>query len=96
LNAFGFKRLLQLRGNFGIFAGDKLFASVKDGDAAAEAAKHLPKFEANVTTSENEEVFGESGELHNGLVGEIGGGIEAGDGRYAWAAAGVDEDFLAF
>ncbi len=96
MNAFGFKRLLQLRGNFGIFAGDKLFAGVKNGDAAAEAAKHLSKFEADVTASENEEMLGESRELHYGFVGEIGGGIEAGDGRDARAAAGVDEDFLAF
>ncbi len=68
LDAFGFERFLQLGGNFGIFASNNLFAGVKNGDTAAEAAKHLAKFEANVTTSQNEQVIGNGGELHDGFV----------------------------
>src|SRR5205814_8384185 len=93
LHAFGFERFLQLGGNFGIFARNNLFAGVKNGDAAAVAAKHLSKFQADVATAENEEMLGESHELHSGLVGEIRDSIEARDRRSGRAAASVDEDF---
>jgi hypothetical protein len=56
----------------------------------------LSKFEADVAAAENEKVFGESGELHEGLVGEIGNVFDAGDRGDAGAAADVDENFLAF
>src|SRR2546429_6690170 len=96
LHAFGFERFLQPTGNFGIFARNNLFAGVQNGDAAAVAAKHLPKFQADVAGSENQEVFGEGRELHDGFVGEIRDGIQAGDRRNSRMAAGVDENLFAF
>jgi hypothetical protein len=96
LDAFGFERFLQLGGNFGIFAGDELFAGVKNGDATAKAAEHLPKFEADVASSKNEEMLGERRELHDGLIGEIRNGFETGNRGDARAAACVDEVFFAF
>jgi hypothetical protein len=73
-----------------------LLAGVKNGDAAAVAAKHLPKFQADVATSENQQMVRQSRELHDGFVGEIRDGIQAGYRRNVWAAAGVDENLFAF
>src|SRR6266850_7923982 len=58
LNSFGFECFLELGGNLGIFARNNLRASMQDGDTAAVAAKHLSKFEADVTASEDQEMFG--------------------------------------
>ena len=69
---------------------------MKNSDAATKAAKHLSKFHANVATAENEEMLRQSGELHNGFVGEKWRVIETRDRRNTRAAAGIDENFLAF
>ena len=96
MQTFGFESLLKFGGDFRIFAENNLFAGVKNGDAAAVAAEHLSKFEADIATAEDEEMFGNGSELHDGFVGEIGNGIQAGERGNVWAAAGVDEDFFAF
>ncbi len=94
--SFGFERFLQLGGNFGIFAGNNLFAGMKNGDAAAETTEHLSKFQANVAAAKDEEMLGDRRELHEGFVGEIRDRIQAWDCRNVWAAAGVDENLFAF
>jgi hypothetical protein len=96
LDAFGFESFLELGSNFGIFAGNDLRASVENGDAAPEAAKHLSEFKADVAAAENEQVIGNGSELHDGLVGEIRDIFEAGNRWNVWVAAGVDEDFFTF
>jgi hypothetical protein len=95
-DAFGFECFLEFGGNFRILAGNNLRAVVKDGDAAAVAAEHLAEFEADVTTTEHEQVLRHSCELHDAFVGEIGDGLEAGDLRNRGTTAGIDEDFVAF
>src|SRR6267378_6129741 len=96
LNSFGFERLLELGGNFGIFTRNKLRALMQDSDTAAVAAKHLSKFEADVAAAEDQEMFGNGGEPHNGFVGEIGHGFEAENQWDIRAATGVDENPFAF
>src|SRR5260370_23275511 len=96
LYSFGFERLLQFGANFGIFARNNLFAGMKNGDAAAVAAKHLSKFQTDVATSENEEVLGNICKLHDGFVGEIRDGIQARDRRNVRAAADVGENLSPF
>src|SRR5256885_16121960 len=95
-HALGFERFLQLGGNLGIFARNNLFAGMQNGNAAAVAAKHLSKFQADIAGAENEEMFGENRELHDGLIGEIRDGIQAGDRGNVRAATGVDENLFAF
>src|SRR6266850_78960 len=96
LNSLGFECFLELGGDFGIFTLNNLRALMQDGDAAAEPAKHLSKFEADVTASENQEMLGNGGEPHDGFVGEIGNGFEAENHRDTRAATGVDENPFAF
>src|SRR6266852_3270841 len=76
LYSLGFERRLQLGSNFRIFARNNLLAGMQNGDAAAVAAEHLPKFQADVAGSKNQEVFGDICELHDGFVGEIRDGIQ--------------------
>src|SRR5437870_6855451 len=96
LNSFGLERLLEFGGNFGIFTPNNLRTHMQDGDAAAEAAKHLSKFEPDVTATEDQEVFGNGSEPHDGFVGEIGNGFEADNQRDTRAGTGVDENLFAF
>ena len=86
---------MQFGGDFEIFPRNDLVSGVKNGHPAAVATEHLPEFQADVTASENEEVFGKSGELQDGFAREIRDTIEAGDRRNTRAATGVDEDLFA-
>src|SRR6202043_2230430 len=71
-----------------------LTAGLDDGDAAAEAAEHLPELEAHVTPSENQEVFGDGVEFHDRGAVEKGRILQAFKSRRGGAAAGVDEDAI--
>ena len=44
-------------GNIGIFVAEQLRAGVHDGNTAAEAAKQLPKLQADVTAAKNQQMF---------------------------------------
>src|SRR5882672_2849998 len=96
LNSFGFECFLELGGNLGIFTGNNLRASMQNGDATAEPAKHLAEFEADVATAEDQEMFGNGGEPHDGFVGEIGNGFETENQWDTRTATGVDENPFAF
>src|SRR5579862_2311023 len=96
LNAFSFKRFLEFRDDFGIFARNDLRAFVNDSDTAAEAAEHLAELKTDVSSTENEKVFGNGGELHNGFVSKVLDVRQARNGRNRGTAAGIDEDFFAF
>ena len=63
--AFRFQRSQQFRCDFWILARNNLRPLMNDGDAAAITAEHLPKFEANVTATQNQQIFGNHGELHD-------------------------------
>ena len=95
-NAFGFEDFLQLSHDVFVFAGQNTFAAVDDGYLAAEAAKHLSEFEADVAAAQDQQMLGNFLQIHDRDVGEERHGIEAGDGRNLWVGAGVDEDFFAF
>src|SRR6266850_1494663 len=96
LNSFGFECFLELGGNLGIFTRNNLRALMQNGDAAAEPAKHLAEFEADVATAEDQEMFGNGGEPHDGFVGEIGNGFETENQWDTRTATGVDENPFAF
>jgi len=48
---------------------------VEYGHAAAEAAKHLAKFETYVAGAEDYQMFGNGGQFHDRFVGEIRDGF---------------------
>ena len=54
LHAFGFERALQFGGDFVILARNDLRAVLNHGDLRAEAAEHLPEFQADVAAAEND------------------------------------------
>jgi hypothetical protein len=70
LNSFGFERLLKLTDDVSILTRQNLFPAVHDGYPAAESAKHLPKFEANVPAAEDEEMFWDLVKLHDRFIGK--------------------------
>src|SRR5882762_1432658 len=69
---------------------------MQDSDMATVAAKHLSEFEADVATAEDQEMFGNSSEPHDGFVGDIGNGFEAENQWDTRAATGVDENLFTF
>src|SRR5215472_6444895 len=70
-DAFSFKRFLEFSNDFRVFVSNDLLASVNDSDAATEAAEHLAKFEADVAAAKDQEMLGNGGELHDGLIREV-------------------------
>src|SRR5438874_12998307 len=84
-----------IRGRRLFLARNNLRPLMNDGDAAAIAAEHLPKFEANVTATQNQQMFGNRGELHDRLIGEKRRVAQPGNRRNARASARVNENLLA-
>src|SRR5450755_623007 len=48
-----------------IFTSEQLGAALDDSDLAAEAAKHLPEFQTDVATAQDQQVLRHAIELHN-------------------------------
>ncbi len=71
---------------------------MNDGDAAAEAAKHLAKLHADISATENQQMLREVIQLHDGsVVQNIRKRlqlVQTSDGRQGGAQAGVDENFV--
>src|ERR1019366_317086 len=80
--------LLKYLGDFfrdvGVLAVKKLAPGLDNGHATAEAAKHLPKLQADVATSKNQQMLRNSVHLHDGSAVEKGYGLQAVERRHGW------------
>src|ERR1700730_257904 len=93
-NAFFFKEGLDGGGDVLIFARDQARGLLDDGDFAAEAAKDLSEFEADVAAAYDDEMAGQSFELEDAYVVHPRDAIDSGKiGDYG-ASSDVDEDFF--
>src|ERR1035437_2219029 len=88
--------LRKYRGDFfrdvGVLAIEQLAGGLDDGHATTEAAKHLPKLQADVATSENDQMFRNRVQLHDGSAVKKGYGLQAVECRHGWTRTSVDED----
>ena len=90
--------LLKYLGDFfrdvGIFAIEQLATGLDDGHATAEAAKHLPKLQADIAASENEQMFRNRVQLHDGSAVEKRYGLQAVECGHRRTRTRVDEDLV--
>src|ERR1035437_633108 len=90
--------LLKYLGNFfrdvGILAIEQLARGLDNGHAAAEAAKHLPKLQADVTASENEQMLRNGVQLHDGSAVKKRHGLQAVECGHRGTRTCVDKDSL--
>src|SRR5215813_11768650 len=63
-----FESLLQLGGNFRIFARNNLWPAMNDSGSTPESAKHLAEFEPNVASAQNNQVLWNRCKLHDAFV----------------------------
>src|SRR5204863_459447 len=79
-----------------VFSGDQPWCKFDDRHFAAEAAIDLGEFEADIATSNDDEMVGKSVDLHHGAVGQIVDLVEASDRWSRSPPADVDENLLSF
>src|ERR1019366_4163798 len=88
--------LLKYLGNFfrdvGVLAVEQLASRLDDGHLTAEAAKHLPKLQADVSASEDQQMLRNGVQLHDGSAVEKGHGLQAVECGHRGTLTGVDED----
>src|SRR5580704_3394060 len=77
--------------NVGILAAEQLRSLLQDGHAAAKAPEKLPKFEADITASDDEEMFRNGVELHDARAVEIGDAWQAFESGHRGPAARIDK-----
>jgi hypothetical protein len=94
-DAVGLEDFLKFAHDILVFGGQDAFAAMDDGHLTAKPAKHLAKFETDVTAAQDEQVFRNFLQIHNGDVGEVRHGIEAGNGWNVRIRSGIDEDLFA-
>ena len=91
-DAFGFERFAHALGGVVVFAAQDARLALNDGDFRSEAAEHLREFEADETSADDNEMLGKLFEFEDGLIGEEGDAIDAGEIRNARARADIQED----
>lgn len=74
-----------------VVSRDQPIASLNHGDAAAEAPVHLSKLQTDVTTANNDQVFGQEIDFHHAGVGQVIDVPQTRHVRYASASAEVNE-----
>src|SRR5262245_26712802 len=84
----------DLIGHILIFASEQLRRALDNRHAAAEAPKHLPEFESDVTSAQNQQAPRQFVQLHDRRRIESRDLIEAVHSRVRRPAACVDEDFF--
>src|SRR5271169_2703991 len=84
----------DFRGDIGVFAAQQKPGPLHNCHAAAKAAEELAKFQADVTAADNEKMFRNGVEFHDGSAVEIRNALQPFERRHGRAAAGVDEKFV--
>src|ERR1019366_5579970 len=88
--------LLKYLGDFfrdvGVLAVKKLAPGLDNGHATAEAAKHLPKLQADISASKDQQTLRNGIQLHDGSAVEKGHGLQAVECGHRGTRTGVDED----
>src|SRR5258708_3422820 len=74
-----------------IFARDKSWSCFENRHFAAEAAKHLPELETDVTSADNQQMPRKFGQIHHRAVGQIRYLIEPANVRDDGSPADVDK-----
>src|SRR5579872_6351697 len=93
-DVFIFKRPLKFRRNFRILTRNDLLSRVNYGHATSESREHLSELEANVSPAQNNQMFGNHGQIHNILVRQIRHPSQSWNVGNAPAATGINEDFF--
>src|ERR1019366_7382841 len=78
--------------NVRVLAGEQLTSRLDNGHATAEAAKHLPKLQADISASEDQQMLRNGVQLHDGSAVEKGYGLQAVEWGHRGTRTGVDED----
>src|ERR1035438_2608692 len=76
----------------GVLTIEQLASGLDDGHPTTEAAKHLPKLQADISASKNQQVFRNRVQLHDGCAVEKGYGLQAVECRHRGTRTCVDED----
>src|ERR1019366_47131 len=88
--------LLKYLGDFfrdvGVLAVKKLAPGLDNGHATAEAAKHLPNLQADISASKDQQTLRNGVQLHDGSAVEKGHGLQAVECGHRGTRTGVDED----
>src|ERR1019366_9490469 len=92
LNSILLKYLSDFFGDVGVLAIEKLAPGLDNGHATAEAAKHLPKLQADISASKDQQMLRNGVQLHDGSAVEKGYGLQAVERRHGWTRPCVDED----
>src|ERR1035441_419564 len=77
--------------NVRVLAGEQLTSRLDNGHATAEAAKHLPKLQADISASEDQQMLWNGVQLHDGSAVEKGHGFQAVNCWHGWTRPCVDE-----
>src|ERR1039458_7828883 len=88
------KYLGNLLRDVGILAIEQLASGLDDGHPTTETAKHLPKLQADISASNNQQMLRNRIQLHDRSAVEKGHGLQAVECRHRWARTCVDEDSL--
>src|ERR1035438_392683 len=78
----------------GVLAIEQLAGGLDDGHPTTEAAKHLPKLQADVAASKNQQMLRNRVQLHDGSAVKKGYGLQAVECRHRGTRTCVDEDLL--
>src|ERR1035437_3442245 len=78
----------------GVLAIEQLASGLDDGHATTETAKHLPKLQADVATSEDQQMLRNRVQLHDGSAVQKGYALHAVECRNRGTRTCVDEDLL--
>ena len=94
LNAILLKNFEDRFRNVGIFASKQLASPLDNGDAASKAPEELSKLQSDVAAAEDQQVFGDGVEFHDGYVVESRNIVQAMQRRTSGAESGIDENIF--
>lgn len=77
-----------------VFFGENAFASIDDGDVAAQSPEDLGEFERDRAGAENDQVFRRFGQIECSGGGQIRHVAQTGKIRDPWTGAGIDHDLI--
>src|ERR1700691_1240025 len=68
LDSLPFENFLKLGGDLRVLARNDLRPAVNDGHLARKAAEHLPKFEPDISASEDNQMLGKRRKFHHAFI----------------------------
>src|SRR2546429_5497911 len=91
VNAVLFENFRDGFRNVAVFTSEQAIRGLNHSNFAIETPKELAELEPDITAAENEEMFGNDVQFHDGRAVEKGDVVEARDLWHGGAATGVDE-----